>query len=490
MTTMRDLLHLSEIATRVPGGATVVGGDPVITDVTHDSRAVGPGCLFVAIRGALADGHDFVPAAFGAGAAAVAVERDVAGPSCIVVPDSRAALPWFAAAVFGDPSHRLPVVGVTGTNGKTTVTHLLEQIVIANGQTPGLVGTIGARIGDTAASVSRTTPEAPRLQRLLSEMLDAGVDVAAIEVSSHALALHRVDAIRFRVTAFTNLMQDHLDFHGDMEGYFAAKASLFTPDRAEHAVIGIDDEAGMRVARTADLPITTVAISREADITASSIVGSIDATSCIIDSPVGRFPVHLPIAGRFNVQNALVATGIALELGIAPESITRGLASVGTIPGRFERISAAGGAAIVVDYAHTPDAIQAVVDGARNLIEGRVIVVVGAGGDRDREKRPAMGRAAGSADLVILTTDNPRSEDPAIILAAVRSGVPEADSVVEEPDRRLAIRQALQWARPGDIVLILGKGHETGQEIAGRVEPFDDRVVALEEAQQIMGISP
>ena len=490
MTAMRDMLYLSEIATRVPGGAAVTGDDPVITDVTHDSRAVGPGCLFVAIRGARADGHDFVAGAFAAGAAAVAVEHAVDGPSCMVVLDTRAALPWIAAAVFDNPSHRLPVVGVTGTNGKTTVTHLVEQIVIADGRTPGVVGTIGARIGDTASSISRTTPEAPRLQRLLSEMLDAGVDVAAIEVSSHALALHRVDAIRFRVAGFTNLMQDHLDFHGDMEGYFAAKASLFTTDRAEHAVIGIDDEAGMRIARTADLPITTVAISREADITASSIVGYIDASSFVVNTPLDSFPVYMPIAGRFNVQNALLATGIAFELGIAPESIARGLASVGTIPGRFERIFAAGGPAIVVDYAHTPDAIQAVVDGARNLIEGQVIVVVGAGGDRDREKRPAMGRAAGSADLVILTTDNPRSEDPATILAAVRSGVAEAASVVEEPDRRLAIRRALQTAGPDDIVLILGKGHETGQEIAGRVEPFDDRVVALEEAQRIIGTSP
>ncbi|MGB9359764.1 MAG: UDP-N-acetylmuramoyl-L-alanyl-D-glutamate--2,6-diaminopimelate ligase [Acidimicrobiia bacterium] len=487
---MSDALRLTEIATRLGGSADVIGDDPVITSVTHDSREVGPGSLFVAIPGATADGHDFVDRAFASGAAAVAVDHTVAGPSLLVVPDTRAALPWIAAAVFGDPSGRLPVVGVTGTNGKTTVTYLLEQIVIADGQTPGVVGTIGARIGDTEASVSRTTPEASKLQRLLAEMIEAGVDIAAIEVSSHALSLHRVDAIRFRVAAFTNLMQDHLDYHGDMSRYFAAKASLFTPDRVDHAVIGIDDEAGRRIARDVNLPITTVAIAGDADITASSIVERIDGTSFNVGTPAGTFPVHLPIAGRFNVQNALVAAGIAMELGITTESITRGLASVGTIPGRFEHIPTAGGPGIVVDYAHTPDAIKAVVDGARTFVDGKVIVVFGAGGDRDREKRPAMGRAAGSADLVILTTDNPRSEQPETILAAVKSGLEETSSVVEEPDRRLAIRLAIQSASPDDVVLILGKGHETGQEIAGRTEPFDDRVVAGEEAVRAAEVSP
>ena len=487
---MSDALRLSEVAARLSGSAEVVGDDPVITSVTHDSREVGPGSLFVAIPGALADGHDYVNRAFASGAAAVAVEHTVAGPSVIVVPDTRAALPWLAAAVFGDPADHLPVVGVTGTNGKTTVTHFLEQIVIADGQKPGVVGTIGARIGDTEASVSRTTPEASMLQRLLAEMIEAGVDIAAIEVSSHALSLHRVDAIRFRVAAFTNLMQDHLDYHGNMEGYFAAKASLFTPDRADHAVIGIDDEAGRRIARDVELPITTVAIDRGADITASSIVERIDSTAFIVSTPAGTFPVRLPIAGRFNVQNALVAAGIALELGIGQESITSGFASVGTIPGRFEHVPTAVGPDIVVDYAHTPDAIKAVVDGARGLVEGSVIVVVGAGGDRDREKRPAMGRAAGRADLVILTTDNPRSERPEDILDAVRSGLDASAQVVVEPDRRLAIRRAIQSATSDDIVLILGKGHEIGQEIAGITEPFDDRLVAAQEAVRAAEVSP
>ena len=478
---MRDTLRLSEIAARLTGGGHVVGADPLITGVTHDSRAVGPGDLFVAIPGAVADGHDYVERALASGAAAVAVERDVDGPSRIVVPDARAALPWLAAAAYGDPSHHLPVVGVTGTNGKTTVTHLLEQIVIASGRTPGVVGTIGARIGRTEESVARTTPEASDLQRLLAEMVDAGVDVAAIEVSSHALSLHRVDAIRFRVAAFTNLMQDHLDFHGDMDRYFAAKASLFTPDRADHAVIGVDDEAGREIATSTAVPTTTVALDGDADITASSLDESFDGSSFSVNTPTGSFPAHLPIPGRFNVHNALVAGAIALTLGIDAEAVIRGLASVTTIPGRFERVACDNGPAVVVDYAHTPDAIEAIVRGARQLSTGRIIVVFGAGGDRDREKRPAMGRAAGSADLVVLTTDNPRSEDPDAIRASVRSGMEASAVVVEEPDRRRAIRRGLEAAGPDDFVLILGKGHEGGQESAGRTEPFDDRVVAREE---------
>lgn len=463
------------------GGGQVMGADPLITGVTHDSRTVGPGDLFVAIPGAVVDGHDYVERAIAAGAAAVAVERTVTCPSQIVVPDTREALPWLASAVYGDPSIHLPVVGVTGTNGKTTVTHLLGQIVDASGRTPGIVGTIGARIGGIEASVARTTPEASDLQRLLAEMIDAGVDVAAIEVSSHALSLHRVDAIRFRVAAFTNLMQDHLDYHGDMARYFAVKASLFTPDRADHAVIGVDDESGRSIAASTAVPTTTVAVDSDADITASSLEESFDGTSFSMNTPIGALPVYLPIPGRFNVHNALVAGAIALELGIEGDAVIRGLASETTIPGRFERVVGDDGPAVVVDYAHTPDAIEAVVRDARRLSTGRIIVVFGAGGDRDREKRPAMGRAAAAADLVILTSDNPRSEDPDVIRASVRSGIGASTVVVDEPDRRRAIRRGLEAAGPDDLVLILGKGHEAGQEIAGRIEPFDDRDVALEE---------
>ena len=485
MTAMPDPVRLSDLVVRLPGGGRLEGADASITDVTHDSRAVGPGTLFVAIPGEQHDGHDYVDRAIAAGAAAVIVEHDVECPSRIVVPDSRAALPWVAAAVYGDPSLRLPVVGVTGTNGKTTVTHMLEQIVAAAGQTPAIVGTVGARIGDADRAVARTTPEASDLQRLLSDMIGAGVDVAAIEVSSHALTLHRVDGIRFRVAAFTNLMQDHLDFHGDMEAYWAAKASLFTTDRADHCVVAIDDESGRRIVAATDVPVTTVAIGREADVRASSITESLNGSSFIITTEDRRITIELPTPGRFNVQNALVAAAIALELGIDDDSIARGLSSVGTIPGRFERVENGAGLGVIIDYAHTPDAIEAVVDSALRMSRGRVIVVFGAGGDRDQEKRPAMGRAASRADLAILTSDNPRSEDPAAIVAAVRSGIPDGVTIVEEPDRQRAIRAALVAAGSDDLVLVLGKGHETGQEISGRIEPFDDRAVVLDELRTI-----
>lgn len=482
---MTERLRLSEIVAGLPDGGHHLGSDPLIAGVTHDSRAVRSGDLFVAIPGALADGHDFVDRAFDLGAAAVVVERDRGGASRVVVPDARAALPWLAAAAFGNPSHRLPVVGVTGTNGKTTVTHLLEQIVLADGRSAGLIGTIGARIGGTEEVMARTTPEASDLQRLLAEMADAGVDVAAIEVSSHALSLHRVDAVRFRVAGFTNLMQDHLDFHGDMESYFAVKASLFESDRIDHAVVSIDDRAGRAIAAATDVPTTTVSVDGDADVTASAIDESVSGTTFQFNSPLGTVAVRLPLPGRFNVQNALVAAAIARELGIGDESIVAGLEAPGTIPGRFEWIVEPGAVPVVVDYAHTPDAIDAVVDAGRRVSNGRLIVVFGAGGDRDQNKRAAMGRAASRADLVILTSDNPRSEEPQAIAAAVRAGIAPMARVVEEPDRRLAIRRGLAAAGSGDLVLVLGKGHEQGQEIAGRVEPFDDRAVVREELQYL-----
>ncbi|MEA3510998.1 MAG: UDP-N-acetylmuramoyl-L-alanyl-D-glutamate--2,6-diaminopimelate ligase [Actinomycetota bacterium] len=482
---MPDPARLSDLVGCLPGGGRREGEDVLIADVTHDSRAVGPGSLFVAIPGERHDGHDYVDRAIAGGAAAVIVEHEVVGSNQIVVPDARAALPWAAAAVYGDPSLRLSVVGVTGTNGKTTVTHMLEQIVVTAGRTAAIVGTVGARIGAADRAVARTTPEASDLQRLLADMVIAGVDVAAIEVSSHALSLHRVDAIRFRVAAFTNLMRDHLDFHGDMEEYFAAKASLFTTDRADHAVIAVDEEWGRRIATATDVPVTTVAIGRSADVAAVSVTESIAGSSFVIVTQGRRIPIELPVPGRFNVENALVAAAIALELGTDDISIARGLSSVGTIPGRFERVESGRDFGIVVDYAHTPDAIEAVVDSALRVCQGRVIIVFGAGGDRDQEKRPAMGRAASRADIAILTSDNPRTEIPVAIMAAVRSGIPTDTSIIEEPDRRRAIKIALEAADPGDLVLVLGKGHETGQDIDGIVEPFDDRVVVLEELQRM-----
>jgi UDP-N-acetylmuramoyl-L-alanyl-D-glutamate--2,6-diaminopimelate ligase len=478
---------LSALAERVDG--RVLGADVDITDVTHDSRTGGPGMLFVAIRGFERDGHAYVDAALAAGAAAVAVEEadEAVTASRLLVPDTRAALGPLAAAVHGDPSRRMAVVGVTGTNGKTTVAHLVESIVGAAGLTSGVIGTVGARVAGTPVPVPRTTPEASDLQRLLADMVSAGVDVAAIEVSSHALALGRVNGTRFAVGAFTNLMQDHLDFHGDMDSYFDAKRRLFDAALAEQAVIAVDGEPGRVLASTVQVPVTTTAVDADADLRARDITSSLDGSSFTVFSPHEAYPAWIPLPGAFNIENAMVAVGIATRLGIDRAAITAGLAAVGGIPGRFEAVDAGQPYGVIVDYAHTPDAIAAVVTGARHLVGGRIIAVVGAGGDRDRDKRPAMGAAAAEADLTVITTDNPRSEEPAAIIEQVIAGVPDGAEVVTEPDRRAAIRTALGSARPGDLVLILGKGHEQGQEVAGTLIPFDDRVVAREELEAGVG---
>jgi UDP-N-acetylmuramoyl-L-alanyl-D-glutamate--2,6-diaminopimelate ligase len=477
-------MRLSVLAKRVPGEATVVGPDVAVGDVTHDSRLVEPGDLFVAVRGLETDGHQYLSAALEAGAAAVAVETALATPtdtSQLIVDDTRSALGPLAAAVHGEPSHRIAVVGVTGTNGKTTVTHLLESIVSAADMTPGVIGTVGAHLGVAHVPLSRTTPEASDLQRLLAEMVEVGVDVAALEVSSHALTLQRVNGTWFRVAAFTNLMQDHLDFHGDMDAYLAAKQQLFDADRAERAVVAIDDEAGRSIAAATRIPVTTVAVDGEADISASDIAVTMEGSTFTLRTPEGEFAASIPLPGAFNVQNAVVAAAAARDLGIGEEAIIAGLADVSIIPGRFEPVNAGQTFGVVVDYAHTPDAIAAVVESARLIAGGSVIALVGAGGDRDKSKRPAMGAAAAAADVVVVTSDNPRSEDPDAIIGDVAGGIPTDVDLITEPDRRAAIRAALSGAGDRDLVLILGKGHEQGQEVAGVIHPFDDRVVAAEE---------
>ena len=479
---------LSTLADRIPGPASVIGDDVSIDDVTHDSRAVKVGDLFVAVRGLVMDGHDFVDAALAAGAAAVAVDRAAdATYSQLVVQDTRASLGPLAAAVHGEPSQRVAVVGITGTNGKTTVTHLIESIVAAGGGTPGVIGTVGARIAGDHIALSRTTPEASDLQRLLARMVEADVDVVAVEVSSHALALHRVDGVWFRVVAFTNLMQDHLDFHGDMDSYLAVKSRLFDVAGAERAVVGVDDEAGRSIAATAQMPVTTVALDQAADITATDVEMTLDGSTFTVITPEGSYRASMPLPGLFNIRNALLAAAIARELRCTQETIAAGLAVVGAIPGRFETVDEGQPFGVVVDYAHTPDAIAAMIESAHRLTDGRVIAVVGAGGDRDRAKRAAMGRAAAGADLVVLTSDNPRSEDPLVIIAEVAAGLASGAEAFTEPDRRLAIRSAVAHAEKGDLVLILGKGHETGQEVDGTIHPFDDRMVAAEELRAAMG---
>ncbi len=470
-----SITRLAEVA----GGSVAGDGDVLVVDVVHDSRDAQSGALFVAIRGFTTDGHRFIRQAVEAGAAAVCVEElDPATPvPQIVVADTRRSLGPLAAEVHGHPSSDLRVVGITGTNGKTTVTYLVEAIATRAGLAVSRIGTTGASFAGRTVPLSRTTPEASDLQRLLASMRDAGVDVVASEVSSHALSLGRVDDVSFSVVAFTNLSQDHLDFHGTMDDYYAAKASLFDARRVGRAVINVEDPYGRTLAASVTIPVIRVGV----DVAATGLELHRTGSRFLLVTPEGSRFVSLPLAGSFNVSNALVAAGCAVALGISLSDIVAGLEELGAIPGRFELVALEGGPTVVVDYAHTPEGVSGVIASARRIGSGDVTVVLGAGGDRDRSKRPAMGRAASAADRFILTTDNPRSESPSEIIAAVASGVEPGVELVIEPDRRRAIRRALSDAGPEDTVLVLGKGHETGQEISGVVHPFDDRTVVAEE---------
>jgi UDP-N-acetylmuramoyl-L-alanyl-D-glutamate--2,6-diaminopimelate ligase len=451
-------------------GARLVGPPEVTpTAVTHDSRRVVAGTLFCCVVGAHADGHDFAPDAVAAGAVALLVERELAGASIpegvpqLVVPDVRAALGPAAAAVLGHPAERLRTVGVTGTNGKTTVVTMIGHVLGRAGRRVGVIGTLTGE---------RTTPEAPDLQAQLAGFVADGVTDVAMEVSSHALALHRVDGIVFDVAVFTNLGHDHLDFHGTPEAYFAAKATLFQPERSRAGVVDVDDVHGRLLLDASDRPLTPVRLA-DAHGLRTTAVGSTFTWR--------GHPVDLPVPGRHNVSNALLAAEACRQLDVDDDVIARALADVPVVPGRFEAVDDGQPFTVVVDYAHTPDALEEVLGAARELVgDGGITVVFGCGGDRDAAKRPAMGEVACRlADLVVLTNDNPRSEDPLRIIEEIRSGC--SDAPVVEPDRRAAIRLALSSADPGDLVLIAGKGHERGQVQGDRVEPFDDREVAREQ---------
>ncbi|HZC74853.1 MAG TPA: UDP-N-acetylmuramoyl-L-alanyl-D-glutamate--2,6-diaminopimelate ligase [Gaiellaceae bacterium] len=434
----------------------VLGRWVEVRDLAYDTRAVLPGALFFAVRGGRADGHDFAPEAVERGAVALVVERRLDLPvTQVVVRDARAAMAPAADVFFGEPTRELEVVGVTGTSGKTTTTFLLFAILAAAGRRPGLLGTVEARVGGERRGVVRTTPEAIDLQRVFREMLDAGDRSCAMEASSHASVLHRLDRVRFAVLVFTNLSQDHLDFHGDMESYFEAKRRLFLVEPRPIAVVNVGDDYGRRLAQ--ELPH---AITFSAD-DASALDG-----------------IALRLQGRFNVENALGALHAARALGVGDDAIRHGLESVRGVPGRFESVHAGQSFHVIVDYAHKPDALENVLRAANELADGnRVLCVVGAGGDRDRGKRPLMGRLASElADVAIVTSDNPRSEDPEAIAAEIVSG---AEGHVEvELNRAAAIRRAVGLAGPGDVVLIAGKGAEQGQEFADRTVPFDDREAA------------
>jgi UDP-N-acetylmuramoyl-L-alanyl-D-glutamate--2,6-diaminopimelate ligase len=379
--------------------------------------------------------------------------------------------------VHGKPSSHLAVIGVTGTNGKTTVTHYVESLMNGADRATGLIGTVSTRLGRTALTSVRTTPEATDFQRLLAEMRDLGAEAVAAEVSSHALEMSRVAGTRFEVAAFTNLSQDHLDFHGSMEAYRRAKERLFREFEVGTAVLNVADPVGADIARWAEMPVLTV--GRGGSVHARDVETSLDGTTFELVTDLGSVRVRSGLIGAFNVDNALVAAGCCLTLGLGLEEIGSGLAALPVVPGRFEQVSGGAPVRVIVDYAHTPGGVEQAISVARTVAEGKVVVVVGAGGDRDRDKRPLMGAAAARADMAVLTSDNPRSEDPAEILAEVAAGA-EGDHVAIEADRRTAIEMAIDRASAGDVVLILGKGHETGQEIGGEVTPFDDREVARE----------
>jgi UDP-N-acetylmuramoyl-L-alanyl-D-glutamate--2,6-diaminopimelate ligase len=438
------------------GPTEVVARAPVaISELAYDTRQVLSGALFFCVPGATVDGHDLAGQALALGAAALVVERrlDVDAPQ-VVVRSVRAAMPRAAVEFFSDPTRDLEVAGVTGTSGKTTTAFLLHAILSAGGRRPGLLSSIERRIGNEVREPTLNTPEAIDLQRLFREMLEAGNRSCAMEATSIASSKGRLDGTRFAVLIFTNLSQDHLDFHGTMDEYFAAKRRLFA--QAERAVVNVGDEHGRRVAAELDDPITF--------------------------SADDELAAHLRLQGGFNRENALGAMAAARALGIDEQAIRDGLESVETVPGRFELVDEGQSFTVVVDYSHKPGALETVLREARSLADGRVICVFGAGGDRDREKRSLMGRiAAELADVVIVTSDNPRAEDPAAIASEIAAGL----AVHVELDRRLAIEHAVDLARPGDLVVIAGKGHERGQEFADRTLPFDDAEVASEALRRL-----
>ena len=494
-----DLLGGLDVVELVPPGPGTAAVE--VTAITNDSRRVVAGACYACIPGAHVDGHRFAGDAVRSGATALLVERvldrdEVGTVAQARVPVVRSALGPAAANLFGHPSRTVRCLGVTGTNGKTTTTFLLEAIARAAGHTPGVIGTVGARVDGApfaSAQVTPTTPEACDLQQLLATMRDAGVDMVAMEVSSHGLDRREVDGTEFAAVCFTNLSHEHLDYHGSLDAYFEAKARLFDGSFAPAVAINSDDDWGAVLATraaTTGARVWTFGLGAEAVVTATGIVHDARGTSfTLVERDAGASThVRLPLVGPFNVSNALAAAATARAAGIDLAVIARGLGRTAPVPGRVEPVDRGQDFTVVVDYAHTPDALSRLLAAARALgTGGRVLAVFGAGGDRDRAKRPLMGAAvAGGADLAILTSDNPRTEDPAAIAAEVAAGFDGgAARVVVELDRRAAIRHALGEARRGDVVVVAGKGHETGQTVGTTTAPFDDRVVVAEELEAL-----
>lgn len=463
-----------------------------VANLAYDSRKVSGGTAFFCIRGLVHDGHDFAKNAVAAGASALFIEREpeVDLPddvTIIKVPSTRAALALCASRFFDDPSGKVTLVGVTGTNGKTTTTYLVERICRLAGHKTGLIGTIENRIGDTVEPVLHTTPESLDLQRLLSRMVEQGVGTVVMEVSSHALDLHRVTGCSFDVVVFTNLTQDHLDYHLSIEAYFSAKQRLFSQGELGEeriAVINMDDPYGVRLDAETTVETITCSIGGKTDISASNLDISASGNRFLLGIRGESMELTTRLQGRFNVYNSMSAAGVGLALGIGRDRIKDGIQSLPGVPGRFESINSGQGFTVIVDYAHTPDGIRNLLEACREVTDGRVIIVVGCGGDRDKGKRPLMAQVAVTlSELAVFTSDNPRTEDPARILEMMVEGVADAgphERYLVEPDRRAAIRLALETAEPGDLVVVAGKGHESGQILSGEIVPFDDREVVRE----------
>lgn len=459
-----------------------------ITGIAYDSRLVKPGDLFVAIPGFVDDGHNYLAEAATRGAVAAITSRAAPIPeqlTSIRVTDSRRALGVVATKFFSYPSRQLRVIGVTGTNGKTTTTFLIDSLLRQAGYRTGIVGTVHIQIGDAKLESIRTTPESLDLQQLLAKMVEAQVSHAVLEVSSHALALNRLGGCEFDIAVFTNLTQDHLDLHGDMQNYLAAKAKLFSgldPDGKPHkrAIINGDDAAAALLRSVSRVPITSYGIKRPADLQAvEAMVTPLGTEFKVLQAGKLLGLTRVPTPGYFSVYNALAAIAVALTEGVSWAVISESLPESQSVPGRFQPVRAGQPFAIIVDYAHTPDSLENILQTARGFTKGRIIVVFGCGGDRDRGKRPQMGRIASQlADIVIITTDNPRSELPQAIAHDILRGVVGPADITVELDRASAIRHAVSQARPGDAVLIAGKGHETYQIFADRIIHFDDREVA------------
>ena len=488
MTLAAVLAALGDLVVSTIGSASA--RTPAFTGVAYDSRRVTDSAVFVALKGLKADGLDFVPEAIRRGAALIVSESarpDGLDVPWVVVRDGRLALALIGAEVHGHPSREIPVIGVTGTNGKTTTTYLLAAILDAAGRSAGVMGTVHYKIGQVAREAARTTPEASDVQALLRQMVDAGNRSCVMEVSSHALSLRRVDGVRFAAGAFTNLTRDHLDFHADMESYFAAKRRLFEMLGSDApGIINADDPRAATLVGTCARPLT-YGIQKPADVRPEGLVMDLAGVRFTATTPAGPVAIRSSLVGRPNVYNLLAAVATASALGIPREAIAEGLASQTGVPGRFEVVSSpADGVTVVVDYAHTDDALRNLIETARPLTAGRVITLFGCGGDRDRTKRPLMGMvAARLSDVVVITSDNPRSEDPLAIIDEIRRGIPAGEAASDRApdvtaivDRAAAIEKAVAMARPGDVVLIAGKGHEKTQHIGDRVLAFDDADVS------------